>query len=250
MHKQPLRPAIAMIELIFALVVMAIALLSAPRLIYTASESGIMSIQQEAINEAATKVNMIMSYPWDESNTDSAFLAPILYTNGDSNLNEFNSSGRRAGTPLLSSRSFIRTDGQTFNASTALGFDAGEATGADIDDMDDFADATIATSTLEFIEADDNDVDYIEDNRTIQINTIISYMNDTPTGGTYSDPGADGKLIYSPSFSAAAPGGTTNVKKIVVTLTSSSTSTSLNTKSIVLKAFTCNIGNYSLERGF
>jgi hypothetical protein len=240
-----------MIELIFALVVMAIALLSAPRLIYTASESGIMSIQQEAINEAATKVNMIMSYPWDESNTDSSFLAPILYTtSGDSNLNEFNSSGRRAGTPLLSSRSFIRTDGQTFNASGGLGFDAGETTGTDIDDMDDFADAAIATSTLEFIESDDNDVDYVEDNSTIQINTVVSYMNDTPTGGTYSDPGADGKLVYSPSFTATAPGGTTNVKKIIVTLTSSSASTSLNTKSIVLKAFTCNIGNYSLERDF
>lgn len=252
MNRHNFRPAIAMIELIFALVIMAIALMSAPRLIYTASESGIFSIQQEAINEAATKVNMIMSYPWDESNADSTiYLASILDTTaGDSNLSEFNNTGRRIGTPLQSTRSFIRSDGSRFNATAALGFDGAENSGVDIDDIDDFADPLIATSTLQFIEADDNDVDYIEDNTTIQIDTNITYMNDTPSGGTYEDPGLDNKLVYSPSFSSPAPAGTTNIKKIVVTLTSTNTNSALNTKQITLKAFSCNIGNYSLEKDY
>ncbi|RRS32488.1 MAG: hypothetical protein P794_01240 [Epsilonproteobacteria bacterium (ex Lamellibrachia satsuma)] len=248
-----LRPAIAMIELIFALVIMAIVLLSAPRLIHTATQSGFLSMQQEGINEAASKVSLIMSYPWDEANTDSSFLSPILYVSNsaDSSLREFNSSGRRAGTPKLSTRSFIRTDGNKLNASAApLGFDTGENNDNDIDDMDDFADTAIADSSLQFIDSNENNVDYIENNTTINIHTAISYMNDTPAGGTYVDPGADGKITFSPLFDAAAPGYTTNIKKIIVTLTSTSTASELNNKKIVLKAFTCNIGNYSFERDF
>jgi len=233
-----------MIELIFALVIMAIVLFSAPRLVHTASQSGIMAIQQEAINEAATKVNMIMSYPWDEQNSDTgSYFASILDTTaGDSNLSEYNSTGRRIGTPLQSSRSFIRSDGNRFSASAALGSESGE-----INDIDDF----IGTSTLQFIEADDNDVDYVEDNTTIRITTAVSYMNDSPTsGGTYEDPGTDEKLVFSPSFSAAAPAGTTNIKKIIVTLTSSSGSSELNTKNIVLKAFSCNIGSFEYAKDY
>ncbi len=105
MNKKILRPAIAMVELIFAIVIIGIALLSAPMLISTAAKSGYVAMQQEGINEAATKVNMIMGYHWDENNVDESFLAPILNTNnGDSSLDEVGTTGRRAGTPLESQR--------------------------------------------------------------------------------------------------------------------------------------------------
>jgi hypothetical protein len=73
MNKTTLRPAIAMVELIFAIVIMGIVLMSAPMLISTASKSGYVAIQQEAINEAASQVNMIMGYHWDENNTNGSW---------------------------------------------------------------------------------------------------------------------------------------------------------------------------------
>ena len=72
------RPAIAMIELIFAIVIMGIILMSAPMLISTAAKSGYVAIQQEAINEAASRVNMIMTFHWDANSADETVLDPIL----------------------------------------------------------------------------------------------------------------------------------------------------------------------------
>ncbi len=233
MNKNILRPAIAMIELIFAIVIIGIALLSAPMLISTSTKSGYVAMQQEGINEAATKVNMIMGYHWDENNVNESFLAPILHTNnGDSNLNESGTSGRRAGTPLVSQRTFIRADGQEFNASV-IGSEAG-----DRDDIDDYN----GNTNLSSIET--ARVNYVE-TTSININTIVSYIADTPGGGNYSDPGGDEKLTFSPDFSSTGT-PTTDIKKIVVTLTSTSGMDELE-KTIILNAFSCNIGSYRLE---
>jgi len=225
-----IRPAIAMIELIFAIVIMGIVLMSAPRLISTAAQSGYVAIQQENINEAATRINMIMGYHWDESNTDDRFLAPILgFTTANADLSEVGVTGRRLGTPVTSYRSFIRSDGtDDLNASTVLGSDgAGEIE----DDMDDF----IGDVNLTEIEV--SNVDYIE-TLTINIATNVAYSTDTVTGGYNQS-----TIVYNP-FTAS--GGTTNIKSITTTLTTTSTLEELD-KEIILRAFTCNIGEYLLE---
>ncbi len=49
-YTQIRRPAIAMIELIFAIVIIGIVLMSVPQLISTAAKSGYVTIQQEAIS--------------------------------------------------------------------------------------------------------------------------------------------------------------------------------------------------------
>lgn len=234
MNKKILRPAIAMIELIFAIVIIGIALLSAPMLISTATKAGYVALQQEAINEASTKVNMIMGYHWDENNVDESFLAPILHaTNGDGDLNVSGSTGRRAGTPSVSQRTFIRSDGQEFNAS-AISDDGG--TRDDVDDYngDDKNLTSIETANVNYVET-----------TTINITTVVSYIADTPGGGSYKDPGADEKLTFSTDFTSTAP-PTTNIKKIVVTLTSTSGMDELE-KTIILNGFSCNIGSYKLE---
>ena len=63
MYYKRLRPAIAMIELIFALVIMGIALMSAPMLITVSTQSIEVSLQQESLNEASSRVNMLLTYP-------------------------------------------------------------------------------------------------------------------------------------------------------------------------------------------
>ena len=238
-----MRKAIAMIELIFAIVIMGIILMSAPMLISTASKSGYVAMQQEAINEAAAQVNMILGHYWDENNVNETEDSIILQTEGDAGLNEANITGsltgRRAGTPTTSLRTFLTSDGVRLNAS-ALGDDANETLEEHKDDMDDFDDSTGLTEIQV-----SPDANYIE-TTTINIDRNVTYMGDAPGGGTYLDPTADNKLTFSDPFSAGLPSGTTNIKQISVTLTSTSTADELE-KKIVLRAFTCNIGSYRLE---
>ncbi len=225
---QKLRPAIAMIELIFAIVVIGIVLMSAPLLIQTSVKSGYVAVQQEAINEAATRMNMIMSYPWDENDADPLYNAPILHvTNGAPDLNEIGSTGKRKGMPPLSSRSFIRSDGTgTLFASSTLGSDGGDS-----DDIDDF----IGDINLTLVETAKSD--YIE-KESININTAVVYASDTVGGYDQND------ITYNP-FGAGAT--STNIKAITVTLTSDVTKSSEEmNKTITLQAFSCNIGSYEL----
>ena len=74
------RKAIAKIELIFAIVIVGIALLSVPNLIYRATESGYTAMQQEAIAAAASDISLILTKRWDEANTDPRLPAIILTT--------------------------------------------------------------------------------------------------------------------------------------------------------------------------
>ena len=230
-----MRPAVAMIELIFAIVIMAIVLLSAPMLISTATKSGYVAIQQEAINEAASQVNMIMGHHWDENTANDLFLDPILQVSasGDLELNENNNSGRRIGTPDESYRSFIRADGQTLTASNLT------KDGNDSDDIDDYAGDTY----LKEIQSSP-DVNYVEID-TIRIDSVVSYIDDSPSGGTF----AANNIIFNPDLTTAGTttsGTSTNIKRISVSLRSTSGLDELD-KEITLHAFSSNIGGYKLE---
>jgi hypothetical protein len=232
----PLRPAIAMIELIFAIVIMGIVLMSAPMLISTASKSGYIAIQQEAINEAATQLNMILGFHWDENAADETYLDPILVVDsGDDELDENSTTGRRSGTPKESWRSYIREDGTrniSASAKSTFGFGSGKDGGeSDKDDMDDFSETT---TTLTLI-GTSTDVDYTD---TVSIANRVSYIDDNATYQSSS-------ITFIPNY-ASSPSGTTNIKHIQVTLTSTSGADELN-KTIILHAFSCNIGGYKLE---
>ena len=231
-----MRPAIAMLELIFAIVIMGIILMSAPMLISTAAKSGYVAIQQEAINEAASQVNMIMGYHWDENDADERYIDPILAVSasGDDDLIEEGNTSRRLGTPAESYRSFVRSDGANdLAASTALGDETGETEEDDIDDFDD------TTTNLVFIPEttyEANQADYIE-TTTINIARNVVYSDDTASYNLAN-------ISFDPSFTDA--GDTTNIKSIIVTLTSTSGLEELD-KEITLRGFSCNIGGYKLE---
>lgn len=231
-----LRPAIAMIELIFAIMVMGIVMMSVPQLLTTATDSSYVAIQQEGISEAATQVNIIMGYEWDENNTIDGHTT-VLNTNGNAGLRgTLPTPKRRAGTPITSQRLFISYDGSEYNASAVglLGPDGG-----DLDDVDDFTGAT----SLATIEVAADNSDYLE-KATVNIARTVTYMTDAVGAGTYNDPSGDNSLNFTPTFTTLA--NTSNIKRIQVTLTSTSGVDELN-KTIVLNAFSCNIGSYHLE---
>ena len=253
MHFSLQRPAIAMIELIFAIVVMGIVMMSAPQLLSTASKSGYVAIQQEGINEAATQVNMILDYPWDENDTNASRNTVLVVSNGDSELDANKSSGayneRRAGTPKNSTRLFYGTGGVPggrFNASVISNSDNGDDAGEDAnksihrDDIDDF-NGTSVNLVLDGAVAGASD--YIEKGNKINIARTVNYMNDTASYNDGGGAGAGGTLTFNPFNNKA---GTTNIKHIQVTLTSTSGVAELD-KTITLHAFSCNIGTYKLE---
>lgn len=231
------RPAIAMVELIFAIVIMGIILMSAPMLISTASKSGYVAIQQEAINEAASRVNMIMGYHWDENSANETILDPILSTSSpiadlaESTYADGNGTGRRIGTPRESYRSFVRPDNTRVAATAAgnLGDDGIE------NDMDDFMGPPIGL----ILSGTGNESDYIEKNVTIV--TTVAYINDAPDGNTY----AVNTLNFDANFTQTQP--SRNIKRISITLTSDAASPDELDKEIILHAFTSNIGGYKLE---
>ena len=239
------RPAIAMIELIFAIVVMGIVMMSAPQLLSTASKSGYVAIQQEGINEAATQVNMILDYAWDENDTNASLGTVLFVTNGDAELNAtLNPNGslaRRAGTPPESERIFKGTGNLAFNASIISNSDNGDDPGEDVnnsidrDDIDDFN----GTSVNLVLDDATGASDYIEKGAQINIARTVSYMDDN---ASYNSP-AGGTLNFNPFNNKA---GTTNIKHIQVTLTSTSRVAEL-AKTITLHAFSCNIGTYELK---
>lgn len=236
-----LRPAIAMIELIFAIVVMGIVMMSAPMLLSTSSNSAIVVIQQEAIAEAATQANIIIGYPWDENNITNREFPVLNTTNGDfflrATIITF-SKPRRSGTSPFSPRLFVSSSGNQYNASP-IGQEGG-----DRDDIDDFN----GVNRLVDVEAA-GAFDYLE-HATVRLTNTVTYIADTLPGlDTYQNPGIvlpANELPFALNLNPMPPNQTTNIKHIQVTLTSDSPAAELS-KNITLHAFSCNIGSYKLE---
>ncbi|MDD3500329.1 MAG: type II secretion system protein [Sulfurovum sp.] len=239
-----MRRAIAMLELIFAIVILGIVMMSAPMLIATATQSSYVGLQQEAIASAASELGMILTHHWDEGNTDPTRTASILYSpNGNDDLKqEMNGTiqtGRRAGTPTSSSRRFFHSLGGTPIQTTApanLGPDGG-----DRDDIDDFI--TAAKTAMKEEESTSTLIgDVVDTGITIEVN--VNYLADTPGGSTYRGTGST--LTYHNPFSNNIAIDS-NIKKVQVRLRSNSPEEELQ-KDIELNAFSCNIGTFQLRQ--
>lgn len=240
-----LRPATAMLELVFALVIIGIVLMSAPAVISTANKSGFVALQQEAISAAATEIGMIMTYHWDEGDTDQNLSAPILLTNGNAGLNAIvdlagNNLGIRAGSSLGTKRSFFSSVGTQINttAINALGFDNGDVNISD--DIDDFDNTNTVLNNIQ-AGAVISEGDYVDSRLTI--NTTVDYISDTLSTNDYRGVGGNAIAFNLNTQTNASP-TTTNIKRIRVNLTTPNRQIDTN---ILLFAFSCNIGTYELE---
>ena len=223
------RPAIAMIELIFAIVIMGIVMMGAPMLISTASNSTVVALQQEGINEAVSRVNMILSYEWDQNVLDNSCTPPVLHVaSGDSELEELGTTARRKGIPSNTVSHTFKCGNTELNATTLLAKE-----GTVIDDIDDFTGTTVKE-----VLRGTGGTNYIE-TATVSIGTTIYYA---PDSTDYSS----STVSYNFSPGTSSTTGSTNIKAISVRLTSSSSANEL-TKDIKLHAFSTNIGGYEFE---
>ncbi|WP_455757719.1 prepilin-type N-terminal cleavage/methylation domain-containing protein [Sulfurimonas sp.] len=75
------RYAFTMIELIFAIVIIGISVISLPMISQVTSQSVEGNLVQEAIFAASTELNQVVSYHWDENSTEgSNILSRVVWT--------------------------------------------------------------------------------------------------------------------------------------------------------------------------
>lgn len=240
MHVMTLRPAIAMIELIFALVVMGIAMLSVPLMLDTASKSSAVAFQQESIAIIASHTNTLMTYAWDEQNTQTNFPNDILSViNGDNELDGNTTlsekPNKQRGLNVATFASIPTSFGENKDPEAGVIIHP-EALSDDVDDFHNTeANLTIAKAGTQFTTSGD----YMD--IKIKMDTAINYLNDASANYEKCNGIANsGNCAFSKNSNQlkAAVAGTTNIKLITTTLTSSN----VTDKQIVLRAFMCNIG--------
>jgi hypothetical protein len=216
-----LRNGSSMIELVIAIVIMGIAIMTLPMMLTTVQNNNNFALQQEAILMARTQLGDIMTYPWDEHSEDSSFNVGILDTNGD---NDFNRTNRIGLVKANKRRKFF-----TLPTSATAPINLGQDTG-DYDDIDDFNTKNMNLS----IAADTNaTIGYkIDSNMTISVK--------------YIDDNTSYPLATFDFNASSTPADTTNIKMIEVSLHNSQLD-----GNITLRAFSSNIGaNQLLRRTF
>ncbi len=237
MKKMIMRPAVAMIELIFALTVMGIVMLSIPNLLGMAMGSSYTSLQQEAIASASADISLLMSREWDEENTLSEDGEPILpvSSSGDNDLRI------RSGGVTRIDKTITGQD--PFDAATPanLGRDSATADPNGDDDIDDI-DTTPTTLTQATGDSKAGSID-----QTVSIATRVYYISDSESGGGQEWDGSTTIDYNYPFTPTAITAGSTNIKHISTHLTSNTGMSELD-KDITLFAFSCNIGGFKRER--
>ncbi len=219
------RKGFTIIELIVAIVVIGIALMSVPLLLSQASKSDEFSLNQEAVLAGSTKIGDILTYPWDDKLVSETNVKHILdVTNGDSELDRYpdNNHTRRIGNFKTNYRR--KFDANITYASATLGR-AGDTNTTAYNDIDDF------NGNSEIINGGGTG-DYLMD---LNLTTKVFYISD------------DANYSSSPTLnfgdlntSLATP--TTNIKMIEVKVVNKANNQTITT----LRAFSANIGSYEL----
>lgn len=215
------RPAMAMLELIFALVIIGITLMSAPLIVSQSIQGGNVALQQEGIAATAAQISLIQTYYWDENGKDALIGRP------------------EANTPF-DTIGFQRVLASDLNKSRRLGIDLPDdshdlpATATSParnnviipDDIDDF-DGNISRIKL-YVGGEKTDITQNEGEYLDTAVVLSSTINYSQTENPFT-------LIAAPS----------DIKHIQVSLTNDDTSqTAELNKTIILRAFSCNIGKY------
>jgi len=210
-----LRKASSMIELVIAIVIMGIAVMTLPLMLERVQANNAFAMQQEAILAAKTQLGDMITYPWDENSLKNNVVA-VLDTQSASYQREVNTTRRIGHVKQDKRRKFFNN---TTNASVI-----GTAT----NNIIDIADFDTDVAELNKLNAADADfagtLDYRFD---FNMTTSVRYINDNPVNFVFSD---------------ANISTTSNIKMITVTLQGDNIST------FKLRAYSSNIGESELLR--
>ena len=240
--KKNFKRGIAMVELIFALVIMGIVLLSAPTLIQQSIQSSNVALQQESIAALSSHMGILLSKYWDEGDTNlSAGVAPIITLNSEV-----------IGSPYHFNGIDANVTGRTSSVANVTVL--ASAIGQDIGDFDDIDDYNGIAVNLTVFNAENTTVgtlgDYVDVN--INISTNVTFADDRPLithivagelqTNILNEINATNNIFSTPVL---VGGMESNIKFIQATLTTTNSAVELD-KNITLRAFSCNLGTYSL----
>ncbi|MBV5278309.1 MAG: hypothetical protein J0647_04635 [Campylobacteraceae bacterium] len=219
-----MRKAASMLELVIAIVVMGIAVMSLPLILTQSQNANALALQQEVILATKTKLGYILSYEWDANSYDAnASVSRVLDTNGSTSADAafHTATTRRIGHIQADNR---RRLGDTMAVPTANGgANWGSVALGDIDDFDvKDENTTIASQTMDYI-------------FNLQLHSTVNYISDT---ATYAN--QDMNFTFNAS---STPANQTNIKMITVRTRDTS-----NNVNIILRAFASNIGESGITK--
>ncbi len=217
-----MRKAASMLELIIAIVVMGIAVMTLPILLLKTQSNNEYALQQEVILAARTKMGDTLTYRWDQNSliNDKIF---VLMTDGDSDLNiSATGSIRRIGHVKGDKRRRFSPDLNSSTPVANLGPDGG-----DLNDIDDF---NGKTDTLEIgPQVTSLDYHFTDFNLT----TTVVYVSDNANYSAQN-------LNFT--FDTNASTTTTSIKMLTLKVKG------LNNTPFTIRSYTCNIGESELLR--
>lgn len=204
----------SMIELVFAIVIMGIAVMSLPLILTQVQNNNAFAMQQEAILAAKAKIGDILTYEWDDNSYDAtAQRSYVLDTTSDAELS------RRVGHVNTENRRKLFDVNVTPTAVANLGAGALNA-------IDDFSGHPTTTSAT--LENAGKGLDYVF---TLTLTPTITYAADDANYTTSTL----GVFALNPNNTNTI----TNIKTISVQVTGGD-------QNITLRAFACNIGESTL----
>jgi type II secretory pathway pseudopilin PulG len=233
-----------MIELIFAITIMGIVMLSAPLLIDRSSKSSFVALQQESIAAVATQINMIMTAEWDQADTNSTLGTPVLQTGSTSIANC--TTPKPIGVTATNGRYCIDKDSTLPLSSPLLVATAPGSLGTDVSDLtvyndiDDYTGQSYTVSVYNSENYATYEGDYLD--QDINVTSNIYYGDDTPRDVNDNSGAYQKTTTFSNPFRHKITANSTNIKLIQVTLTSGNMASEISNKQIILTAFMCNIG--------
>ena len=219
-----MRKAASMIELIIAIVVMGIAVMTLPILLLKTQNNNAYTLQQEIILAARTKMGDTLTYRWDEHSliNDKIF---VLKADGDNELNAtaISENIRRIGHTKGNKRRRFSTDLNSSTPVANLGPDSG-----DLDDIDDFN--SITPVQLQ-ISSQSTSLDYHFTD--FNLTTSVVYVNDNANYNNQD---------MSFTFNTNASTHTTNIKMLTLKVVGS------NNTPFTVRSYSCNIGESEILR--
>ena len=222
-----MRKAASMLELIIAIVVMGIAVMTLPILLLKTQSNNAYALQQEIILAARTKMGDTLTYRWDQNSLVN-YKIFVLMTNGDSDLNVSSDGIRRVGHVRGNKRRKFSSD---LNSSTAVANLGPDPLGSNnLDDIDDFNGKTAVlvipaqTTTLDYHFKDFN------------LTTTVVYISDT---ASYNNQNLTFTFDGNESTHA---NHTTSIKRLTLSVKGS------NNTPFIIRSYSCNIGESELLR--
>jgi len=165
------RCSFSIIELVVAIVIIAIAMTSIPMLLNTIAKSTSITLKEKSFFNAFALLNLIQVVQWDENNTKSDNYYKVLTSkNGDSNLKCI-----RIGTTQLNNNSGAICANE-YNQTSFIGIDNGEDKNdvSTYDDLDDFNGYITSINDINFTIK----VRYLKDNANYDSDKILFNITD------------------------------------------------------------------------